>query len=224
MLLGRTKELIEGGGQMLRAEAELATRRLWRAVVSSALLLGVLLVAGVAVGMLIAATTIALASIIGTAGALAAVGGTLALLSAVLLLAVWMRRTNSGQDLPDIAADQRFDPTEQPKEALMEAKQDMKDAVTPGGDHTPGGHKDAPGASNDPMDLKDAAIDFVAKNPVAVGSAVFLALSVIGPGRALRMVSRGAAAAGMIATIADKLREDDDPQPVARQPEAVARH
>ncbi len=202
MLLDRFQDLLEGGGELFRAEAELAGKRVRRASVGLAGLgLGVLIaVSGIAVVM--AGVTIRLAELWGWPLALAAVG----LVQVAAGCGVWLvssARLNKRDVLEEAEAklggegeaDQNT-----PRDDAEEAKERMKDAVTPGS-------TGQSGAAESPTEglehLKASAIEFAAKNPVVTGSAALLVVSLFGPRKTIRLVSRGVAAAGLAASALD---------------------
>lgn len=208
MLLWRAKELLEGSGDLLRAEAELASMRIKRMLVGMVFLALAGLVGLIGLGMILAGITVSISRELGMGPALAIVGGGV---TAVCLIA-WgvialRRKTDDDGTLPSDTSTSNPTQTQEepsPSEAAQEAKEKMKDAATPG---TP---KNEPKIPGDLHELKDAAIDFATKNPMAVGSAALLALSVVGPGRTLRLISRGVAAAGLVGTVLDAMQSDDE--------------
>lgn len=217
MLLWRAKEVLEGGSELLKAEAELAGMRLRRMLVGSliACLFGVLALMGLFV--LIAGGATILAQAVGWGISLLIVGGSLMLSAAV----GWLIYSNTGQDTESIttSSDNPVD-DQPPEEAKEDAKERMSDAI----------HDEHPGKSASPFDrideIKDEAIDYAIRNPTVVGGAALLAVSLIGPGRSLRTISKVIATAGLVQSAINAISEssntehesgDEDPQRGAYQ-------
>lgn len=200
MLIWRAKELLEGGSELLRAEVELASRRLGRMLADSLLLLGAVVLALVGVGVMLAAGAIEIAEAIGWSWALLIVGGALAGTGLIVWLAVAAARRDGVAHVPgERLAAERLSP----KEEIAEAKDRLHNAATPGMDP----EFAPPPAARDGRDAGTKVADFAMKNPVLTGSAAFLLLSLLGPGRTVRMVSRGIALIGLAGTVMDKLNE-----------------
>lgn len=209
MIFDRTKELLDDGAKLIRAEAELAAVRLKRAAISSAFVMMTVMLALLGSGLFVAGMIVMLAEFIGTAASLVAAGSFICIIAVVSALIIKRRLTqpDASLDSIDTTVTDITIPDHEPAEADLPNNSGEASQV-----QLPDGAADKPIAAvgehdKDPTDLKVAAIDLVSKNPAAVGSVVFLALSIIGPGRALRLASRGAAAASMIATVVDTVRE-----------------
>lgn len=218
MLIWRAKELLEGTSELLRAEIELATRRAQSVLVSSILLASCIAIGAIGVGVMLAGAAITLAGEVGWTLSLVIIGGSMLGASLIVWLAVLLRAHSArqAQHEPDSATQTQEDMS--PMEQVEDAKERMRNAATPGDDRP-----QEPQSPRDFESLATSAVEFAAKNPAVVGSAAFLALSLIGPGRALRLVSRGVAAAGLAASLFDKVRDHPDPpkpaEPTARADE-----
>lgn len=196
----RVQELFQGGGELLKAEAEMAARRMRRAAITSAVIALAVLIVLTGLGVLIAGGTAALARETGWPAALAITGGTVFAIGLVVFVAA--RPATLPSEAPG-------EPDMNPSDKAAEAKEQIRAALDP--DTTP-----PPADPDQPPDLaqlRDAAIAYVVKNPAAVASGALLALSVIGPGRAFRLVTRGAALAGLASTIMQQIKD----QPKADQ-------
>lgn len=210
MLLWRAKELLEGGGELLKAEAELAGMRLQRMLVGL-VLYGILVIIGLT-GLLalLAGLCIVLARSQGWAIALLVVGGIVLVVTSVGAGVV--SRLIAPRE-PCEATGSLGTGDEPPQAEAAQAKERMAEAI----DDKPEGAKENPLSGLD--QLKDEAVDFAVRNPMVVGSAALLAISAIGPLRSVRLMSRGIATAGLVGSLADALRsgsgkeEEPSPQP-----------
>ncbi len=203
----RLKELIDGGGELIRAEAELALNRLKQGFLAAVLLFAALGVAVLGLAVLLAGLTTALASQTGWIAALCIVGGTLLLLA---LLGAWPALQTLRKPFS------QSETSKHPMIRAAESRSKMADAVNPDVSKQEAQGLPQPDKSSDPFPpdidgMKNAAMDFASKHPAAVASGVFLALSVIGPFRTIRMISRGLAVAGLATTVIDAMREEHDP-------------
>jgi hypothetical protein len=203
-MLWRISQLFSGGGDLLRAEAEIAAKRMRRAAIAGAVAAIGLLAALVGLLIAVAGGSVALAGVIGWAGSLLVVG-TLVLVIG-LAMAMVARKKNKGEE--PSAKGFRMPPEVQ----ATQAKHQMHEAVDPK-EKNPNESHDSEGGESGGSDspdfgaIKDKAIDFAAKNPAAVASGAFLALSIIGPFRAFKMISRGAALASMAAAAVDHFKQ-----------------
>lgn len=203
MFIWRAKELLEGSGELLRAEIELASKRLRRVLVDSILLVAGLVVAATGAGILLAAGGMALATEMGWTLSLTIIGGGLLGLSLISWAIVTVRRS---ADHPQTLKEETVVEGEvSPEAQAEEAKERMRNAATPGDDRA-----NKPAGPPDVEQMASSAVEFVAKNPALVGSAAFLALSLVGPGRMLRLVSRGVAAAGLASSLIEALGKDSN--------------
>lgn len=219
-MLWRLKELLDGGGELIRAEAELAMNRLKRGMLTAVLLLAALAVAMLGLGVLLAGLTTALAAQTGWVTALCIVGGVLLVLA---LLGAWpafqaLRNPFSRDEL-----------SRHPLIRAAESRNQMADAINPSVSKEEA--KSLPPADHRPEafapdleGMKNAAVDFVAKHPAAVASGAFLALSIIGPFRAIRLISRGLAVASLATTVIEAMRDTKEsdhpssPRPTPHRP------
>lgn len=201
MFLWRAKELLEGGGELLKAEAELAGMRLQRMLVGLAFY-GVLAMVGF-IGLigLLAGLSIMIARSQGWAISLLLVGGGVLVLTSIL--AVIISQVLHRQQ-PRVATGSLGTKEMPPEAEAAQAKERMGEAM----DENPEKQKDNPLSGLD--QLKDEAVDFAVRNPMVVGSAALLAISAIGPLRSVRMISRGIAAAGLVGSLVDAIRSDSD--------------
>jgi len=223
MLFWRAKELFEGGGELLKAEAELAGARLRRALVGSFVVMLIVLLAFTGLLTLLAGAAIALAPMLGWGLALLSVGVSVMLLAGI----VWaihasVNRHASVQVAVGSIGEQQL----APEAEVAQAKERMAEAVDPDTNAESNASEDG---ADSISGLKDDAIEFAMRNPEIVGSVALLALSVIGPGRSLRLFSRGVATAGIVHSAIEALSEhtrnsEDTPEtstPRARQTAAA---
>ena len=224
LMFGRIQQLLEGGGELFRAEAELASQKLKGLLVRSAILAWGAVFVFLGVGVALAGLTIRIAEVWGWSLALGAAGSALAVVGIALWIAAAARSAKDGKS--QVSVTQESAP-ESPKQDAKEAKDKMKDAVSPG-DSKPGTEGDS--LTDELEHVKQSAIDIATRNPVAVGSAALLVLSLFGPGRTIRMISQAVAAAGLassaidaIATAADagdaKSKAVPEPDPRSRSHE-----
>lgn len=205
MFFGRIQQLLEGGGELFRAEAELAGKRIKMALVSSAVMLGGVLVLGIGIAVALAGLTIEIAEGWGWPLALGSVGSALA----VVGIGLWTfanAKSAGASSVVSMEAPKEEAEVSAPKQDAEEAKEKMKDAVTPDNDTS----TDGDSLTDELEHLKKAAVDVATKNPMIVGSAALLAVSLFGPGRTIKLVSRAVAAAGLAASAMDALSGDKD--------------
>lgn len=219
-MLWRIRELMDGAGDLLRAEIDLAAQRMRQGVAA-----GILLAAAIGVGLLglagvLAGVTIAVADAIGWVGGLLAVG---LLLLAVGVVAAWpiVSRLNAATE-----------PAPNPRRRAAASKRQMSDAVDlsvskdeakrrsgPPGREGRGGPdrsdqgksgRERPGAEpGEPSDSPvHAAAEFAARHPMAVAGGAILVLSAVGPHRTFRLVSRGMALASLASTVIDAMKDE----------------
>lgn len=214
-MLWRIRDLVEGGGELLKAEIDLAARRVRRAFLTSLFLAlgGVVAILGLLT--LLAGAAIAMARAMGWIDSLSVLGGGLLLIGLIVALVSMSR----------LASHKPIEYEKSPRLRAEESREQMSDAVNPhvSKEETHGlpEPKDSLDFS-DINELKSAASDFMAKNPMAVASGAFLVLSVIGPFRALRFVTRGLAVAGLVTTVLDAMasdRAEKDTRPVSTPPD-----
>ncbi|MEZ6163424.1 MAG: phage holin family protein [Phycisphaerales bacterium] len=203
MFLWRAKELLEGGGELLKAEAELAGMRLQRMLVGLAFY-GVIAILGL-IGLLtlLSGLSIMIARWQGWAVALLIVGGIVLVITT--LSAVIVSRLVSTRE-PSMATGSLHTPDEPPQAEAAQAKERMADAMQEKPQSQEVKDNPIPGLDQ----LKDEAVDFAVRNPMVVGSAALLAISAIGPLRSVRLISRGLATAGLVGSLADAIRSESD--------------
>ena len=215
MLFWKAKEILEGGGELLKAEPELAGARLRRALVGSFIALLLALLAFTGLLTVLIGTVILLAPPLGWGGALLAVGATVIGMTAL----GWAVYAFSSNGAAHQAATGSIAEAPVPPEAeAAQAKERMAQAV-----HEQKPEK--PESESDPISgIKDEAIDLAMRNPEIIGGVALLALSVVGPGRSLRMISRGVATASLVRSAVEAFSADADdkdnqppekPQPTA---------
>ena len=203
MFLWRAKEILEGGSEFVRAEAELMSKRLNRLLINFLILLTLTLTLFLGTILVTAGIAVALSIQIGWAPSLAIVGGVY-LIASLTLLGVLRYRSNATFDAE---SDQITD------SKAEEAKDRMDNAVSKNPkqqDKQQESESTPAGILSELDSLKDAAVDLSTKNPVAVGSAALLALSILGPRKSFRMISKGAAAAGLMSTLLDSVSSNPD--------------
>lgn len=201
MLLWRMKEFLEGGGELLRAEAELASKRFRRVLVGSALVLLAGIVALAGIFTILAGVAVLVAQHLGWSAALIIVGSGVTGLCMVGWLIAYL-----ASDGPGSIEEPLFPETQSAKQQASRAKEKMADAATPGSGSSGASGSSTTGSFPTSIEeLKDSAVAFTVRNPVLVASGAMLAFSVIGPGKTLRMVSRAAATAGLVGTLIDSL-------------------
>ncbi len=220
MLFGRIQQFFEGGGELFRAEAELASQKLKGVLVSSAILGAGALFVSLGLGVALAGLTIIIAEQWGWSLALGAAGSALA----VVGIALWIvaaARSGKYQTSQNVVAPVGAK-AESPKQDAKEAKSKMKDAVTPGDSKT---NTDGDSLTDELEHMKQSAIEMATRNPVAVGSAALLVLSLFGPGRTIRMIGQAVAAVGLASSAIDAIASavDDGKAKSKAEPEAEAR-
>lgn len=222
-MLWRFRDLFDGGQDLLRAEAQLAVRKMRRSLAAVLLLAAASGVALIGLLTLLAGVGVALAREWGWIWSLSTIGGVLLLVGLIASFVLSAKMRAVGE--PEIGPG--------PKERSRQSKEQMTDAVDPtvSKEEARGGSASRPhrpsGESENPLeDLKSAAVDFATRNPMAVAGAAFAAVSLIGPGRTIRLVSRGLTVASIAASVLGKLGEDDGPEETRRPtpcPDADAR-
>tara|TARA_R110000782_G_scaffold53205_7_gene113431 strand:- start:9975 stop:10817 length:843 start_codon:yes stop_codon:yes gene_type:complete len=208
-MLWRFRDLFDGGQDLLRAEAQLAVRKVRRSLMAALVLA---LAAGVAlIGFLVllAGVGVALAREWGWVWSLTAIGAGLLVLGLIAAGVISGRLRAIGES----------DTGPGPKEKARQSKEQMSDAVDPTvskeeahpESKSRGPNRGPKGEADNPLEeLKAAAIEFATRNPMAVAGGAFAVASLIGPGRAVRMVSRGLTVASIAASVLGKLGEDED--------------
>lgn len=222
-MLWRFRDLFDGGQDLLRAEAQLAVRKMRRSLAAVLLLAAASGVALIGLLTLLAGVGVALAREWGWIWSLSAIGGVLLLVGLIASAVVAARLRAIGE--PETGPG--------PKERARQSKEQMSDAVDPtvskeeahpeaAGRNRRAGGDAARDCENPLEDLKSAAIEFATKNPMAVAGAAFAAVSLVGPGRAVRMVSRGLTVASIAASVLGKLGEDDGAEETRRPSSGAA--
>jgi hypothetical protein len=195
----RVKQFFDGGGRLLKAEARLAAEQAKHAVVGGSVVALACVVALIGGVVLLAGAALALSTQIGWPWTLCAVGAVL-LIGGLLAFAA-MRSSLQRQF-------KTKGPTMDPVDEAAHAKRQMHEAVDP--DASPPQEEDEADGPMDMDSVKAAAVKFVKKNPAAIASGAFVALSLIGPFRAIRWVAKGAALAGLAATVIEQLKKERD--------------
>lgn len=199
LMFGRIQQLLEGGGELFRAEAELASKRVKSALVTTTALLVSMLVVALGAAVALAGLTIEIAEGWGWPLALGAVGSALAVVGIGLWIAIAAKNAGGRPSHQSPQSDEQA----APKQEAEEAKDKMKDAVTP--DSKP---KEGESLTDELEHLKHTAVEVAAKNPMIVGSAALLVVSLFGPGRTIKLISRAVAAAGLAATALDAFKDE----------------
>lgn len=199
MLLWRAKEILEGGSELLKAEAELASVRIRSMLVGSAALVLLLLLASIGLLGMLTGLCVLIAPALGWGYTLLSVGGGVVLIASLVALAIYQSSRSQRATRAAGSIGQGDTP---PEANAAQAKERMSRALH---DEDPGNDADNPLSGLD--QVKDEAIEFAIKNPALVGSIAFLAVSIIGPKRAMRSISRTAASAGLISTLLDSVLE-----------------
>lgn len=199
-MLDRLLKLLLGGGGLLRAEAQLAAHTFRRVLVATIAIGIALALAAVALIVLAVAGLVMLAQEIGWAPAAAVVSGSILLVSLIVVVIAKMSMPRKTDGSPEEA-----------RSDAERSKREMQDAVTPedqtaSASETPGAHGSTTGV---PGDWKDKAAGFVAEHPIEVASATFAVLALVGPFRALRLASRGAAVAGVVGSLMQHAKPDE---------------
>ena len=118
---------------------------------------------------------------------------------------VWV---GNGSKAESILGDSQLDKeSASQKEQAEDAKDRLENAASTNPDETP---NDQDGILDSLDAIKDSAIEIGIKNPVALGSAALLVVSVLGPGKTIKMISRGAAAAGLASSLLDSIGSPKD--------------
>ncbi len=152
-------------------------------------------VGGAGIIGLLAALVLALQPVIGTAASLA-IAATLGTLLALLMALIAVHR------LPGGGAGQSDTAAEAEAEAATER---FRQQAGLSDDSAA-----SDGADEDQPSLTERAIDAALERPDAVGAAALALVGVVGPGRALRILTRGAAAASAVSTVVRSIQQDHD--------------
>lgn len=206
MIFWRAKELLEGGSDLFRAEAELMSRRVRRLLIGSLFIMITALCALTGIALLTTGIAITLSERLGWGVTLVSIGGFYTLVCMILYAASVVRSNQSAATHSGSASTE----SETPKELAEDAKDRLENAASPDPDQP--GDKDE-GLFDGIDSLKDSAIEIGMKNPVALGSAALLVVSLLGPGKTFKMISRGVAAAGLASTLIDSLGPDQESKP-----------
>lgn len=207
MIFWRAKELLEGGSELFRAEAELMSKRVRRLLVGSVFIAVVGLISLTALALITAGAVISLSYSIGIGPSLMSVGG-FYLLLCLCVFAVSAIRLHSEKATASSLTNENTSPSQDsPREKAEDAKDRLENAASTDPDEAPNGQD---GLLDGLDSLKDTAIEVGMKNPVALGSAALLVVSLLGPGKTFKMISRGAAAAGLASTLLDTIGSGQD--------------
>ncbi len=221
MIFWRAKELLEGGSELFRAEAELMSRRVQRLLIGSVFILFIAMFAFAGIALLSAGVAFTLSEHIGWGASLVIVGG-FYLLTGAIFYGVWMIRANTDSPVDTASDESSSDPavTDGPKDQAQDAKDRIKNAAAPDPDAESTAASPSPGLLDGLDSLKDSAVEVGVKHPMAVGSVALLVLSLLGPGKTIKMVSRGAAAAGLASTLLENLGTEKTEQPTQQLKES----
>ncbi|MGJ8636450.1 MAG: phage holin family protein [Phycisphaerales bacterium] len=206
MIFWRAKELLEGGSDLFRAEAELMSKRVRRLLIGSLFIGITALCALTGIALLTIGIAITLSDRLGWGVTLVSIGGFYVLMCMILYAASLVR---SNQSVASASVTENAE-SETPKERAEDAKDRLENAASSDPDQPES--KDE-GLFDGIDALKDSAIEVGMKNPVALGSAALLVVSLLGPGKTFKMISRGVAAAGLASTLLDTLGPDQESKP-----------
>lgn len=207
MIFWRAKELIEGGSELFRAEAELMSKRFRRLLIGSLFFVVFGLSALVGVTLITTGVLITLSDPLGWGASFAIVGG-FYLLVGLLVYAIISIRGNINEATEIVAeSSETIETPETPKELAQDAKDRLETAASPDPENAP---EDKDSLFEGLDELKENAIEIGMKNPVALGSAALLVVSLLGPGKTFRIISRGVAAAGLASTLIENITPDEE--------------
>ncbi|MCC5824447.1 MAG: hypothetical protein LAT64_14290 [Phycisphaerales bacterium] len=221
-MIWRIRKLIDGAGDLLRAEVDLAAIRFRQGVLAGILLAAAISVALIGLGGILAGLTVAVAEAIGWIGALLAVGLLLLVLgglSAWPIIYQLNAATMPGSNPRKRAAlsKRQMSDAVDPSMSKKEARQRARAGAAAVQGSTPS-ESNPPPPPPPPEDRSDedrsesfahTAAGFVAKHPMAVAGGTFLVLSIVGPFRVVRMVSKGIALASLTSTVIDAMKDDE---------------
>lgn len=217
MIFWRAKELLEGGTELFRAEAELMSKRVQRMLISSLFVVMMMLFAIVGLALLTAGAAVFISEEIGWGATLLSMGGFYVLVC-VFVYTVFAIRASVIDSAKSTSNESRFsdDPTS-PKAKAQDAKERLDNATSADPEKSP---RDRASCDYECLldgidSLKDSAIEAGMKNPVAIGSAALLVVSLLGPGKTFKMISRGVAAAGLASTLLEVMIPPKDNKPEA---------
>ncbi|MBO6513546.1 MAG: phage holin family protein [Phycisphaerales bacterium] len=207
MIFWRAKELIEGGSELFRAEAELMSKRFRRLLIGSLFFVVFGLSALIGITLITTGVLIALSDPLGWGASFAIVGG-FYLLVGLLIYAIISVRSNINEATEIVAeSTETIESPETPKELAQDAKDRLENAASPDPENAP---EDKDSLFEGLDELKENAIEIGMKNPVALGSAALLVVSLLGPGKTFRIISRGVAAAGLASTLIENITPDEE--------------
>lgn len=186
-MMQRLIHIIDAALGLLGAQAQLLLRDLEQAAASALARLGAFVLIGVGAMVLCASLLVTLEGLYGWPAALLIVGGGITLVGVIIIIATRGGRSSgaarrSGEELAEAAAS---------KAEALRSLAGQDDGESPG-----------EAAQAAVIGVVDDAVKAVAKNPQIIVSGAFALLAVLGPGRALRMVGKAAAAAGFAASVA----------------------
>ena len=184
MLFDRLSEIVSAGGDLFRAESEILVERARGSLLGAAVVLGLGTVATIGgLGVLVAGTAW-LAGTIGWISALAIVSGFVLVIGALGTM-IAARRVRD-ETKRSAASDEARRLSYQARLLLTEG--------TTMDDRT---HAESAPPQSTRNDVVERVTEYVTKNPHVVAAGAFAVLSVLGPGRTLRLISRGTMLAGL---------------------------
>ncbi len=184
MLFDRLSEIVSAGGDLFRAESEILVQRARASALGAAVVLGLGGVAMIgALGVLVAGTAW-LSQSIGWIGAVAVISGLMLAVGGVGTLVAARRLKEESER--SAASDEARRLSYQARLLLTEGST-MNDRT----------HAESAPPQSTKDDVVERVTEYVTKNPHVVAAGVFAVLSVLGPGRTLRLVSRGSMLAGL---------------------------
>jgi len=224
-MFGRLTQILKGSGELVRVESELALSKakasLARlAVVSVCGFVGLLSV----IGLLIAATA-GLAAELGWITALALISGSSLILAVSIAFITSYLMHKSAKESRERTRLRR-------EEAAAKSEISGDKGMSESSDQGPraGEPASTDGTSAEQESWEQKAATYVVENPGKVASGAFAVLAVLGPFRALRLLSRGMMVAGLVSSASKELEkaqgsenqtefEPDAPDPGAPAPE-----
>jgi hypothetical protein len=221
--LWRAREIVESSGELLRAEAEIAAKKIGQGLAAAVMLYGAVIIAFTGLLTVLAGVTMALAAEVGWVWSLVIVGAALLAAGVVAAWAIGVsfkrkagggkHQRSPGERVEDSKATMSAaaNPFKSKEEVLGQdprhAAWQASPGVGAGAGHT-NNHYGASPHDHDAHSLKDQAVDFVTRNPAIAAAGAFVLLSAVGPVKAIRVASRGMALASIAASMLDRNRGD----------------
>jgi len=214
-MLRRLAHIFEHGGDFVARQTAIAAADLRTAAVRSAVLACGILLAGAGGLAVIAGLTMLLAQTWGLPAALLGVGAAVLLLAGGGLAASLAARAREATR----RTRQRLEGAERARAALA-VEAEPKPAVPARRPPIPafaptGTRANTSRNEQDDPDMLDSIKKAAADNPALAASAAFAVLSLLGPGRTIKLISRGATALSLAASIKDAASPDSASDPAS---------